>query len=820
MVFSEAFEQNASIEARRNVFLADVLSTAFQSALDKSLEHLWKHGQAPLSTQKLLSTGLFLFVSAVKTIAPLLVERSHVDEALSFLTSCNSGLYNGSLSSDTFDNRTDFTALDFSTRPSTALVEAEADLGELSVSHSAKEPSMSSTKDLGLELEITTRDEAYIIIDSVSMVFSLVFRQVAFIFDKNLVDLLPLLFEEPGTYSVLSNDQLHVFLAYLKVLIVFLIDEKDLNHFVYIDKAILVIYDIVDPLTRFMSAQRFSRSLNRIKSKTLLKIFFIVDYSATFGELLKVSRPPQAEVVVQNRREEQDHSPQDRLKYPSIQYKSLLRVYALISIFSCCPSSFIAVDKESLVMDIGSLDNPSANVYRNFQALIDFSKATNVIALECHFIPTLCALFNYFYELHPDLLLRNQTQSSLIGWITGHAFESNLYASVRTMEDFTSLEKAFETSKFPFFDSSDKALDHMSSKEAVVVISKKVFELPSFFILSLAIYDLSRNESFVKYLFGSNDEKRIPIFDIWLCVLSYVNQHQKLSIYGRASVRSSLHALLKLTAANSPALANLKSYKINENIWKLCHQKAPYLPLCVNGPNISAFLYCVNVLQITLRFNISKNVSLDNAKIALTVLYQILREFEVRPYEDLINYPWKEVYETLVHFIRFVFRYRNDEDTKYVIEEVFSVFELALSASFAKVIERSTDFFIIGSHIIKSMSYDLFYIMLQEYSPLLQLFEKFIIDETNFKRTRRTFDTLRTEFDLGGSKEINEGVVVPILNRLSLFSDDGDVPTAVDFKRFNYAETFKFWLDSNDSMIFEEEVQYLDLVVLLFSKRH
>lgn len=820
------FQDDATDSLRRLAFLANPLTPPFQSAFDKTLETIWKYNQAPKPTQKLLQTGLSLLISATKDICPSRYDSLIADDQLTSQTTWQLGISNGSLSISAFDENTDISAMKLSTGHKSEIGDTFDDFGDLSLAAKPSKSLQPTIEDNTSPLELTSEpsSDPFTIVESVISVYAHLFRQIIQVFEHDNVDLLPSLFEENGETSILTVNDFHTLLAHLNIVMTEIVSTKYQQKFGFLDKIILRIYDIVATLTQLMSAERFNKKEGNIRAQSLFKSFFAVDFSSVFGEILQVTTPVEkvvdAEGNVSGEVSTSDDSKSVTNSQPlQVEYKTLLRILAILSEFACCPSSLLSVDKDNFLMDIGNARESKINLYRKHQNSIDFFKSENGRMLHSRLVPILCALFNHFYDLQPDLLLASLKHSSFFGWITGHAFAANLYMAVNTIDEYTALDERLDETKFPFIDPEDTALLKLDAPEALKAIQKKVVELPSFFITSLAILDLLKNASFVEYLTGPDSVGRIHLLDIWLCVTSYVSQHQKVSNHGRAGVRSSLMVLLELTSDKSPALALLKSHRINENVWKLCHQKAPLLPLSSNGPEVSALLYCIDVLQITLRFNISKNFSLDNAKIALTVLYQILKECEARPYDDLVSYHWKELYETLVHFVLFVSKHRNEEDVKYVIEEVFSIFELVLSPSFAKIIEKSTDYFLLGSHIIKSMNYDLFYILLHEYKSLLHLFEKFIIYEVNFSRTRKAFSTLEKEFKLNESREIDESEVVPILNKLSLLSDEAAEETVIDLKKFNYADTFKYWLVDREIRSIEEEAEFLDLYSQLYIKR-
>lgn len=827
MSFLELFQDDATDTLRRLAFLADPLTPPFQSAFDKTLENIRKYDHNPEPTQKFLQTGLTILISATKDICSLKYDGLLANDPLASQTTWQLGLSNGSLSTPAFDENSDLSAMDISSRRKSVIDDTFDDFGDLSLAAKPNKPSQPSTENDTSPSKLTsdTRSDPITTIGSVLSVYGHLFRQIIKIFEHDNIDLLPILFQENGETSILTVNDFHALLVHLNIVMSEIVASNEQQQFKFLDQIILLIYDIVATLTRLMSAERFNKKGDSIRAQALFKSFFLADFSCVFVNLLDVTTPLEKLADVDNSEGDNvnpnnDNSISIRGTKPlQIEYKTLLRILALLSEFACCPSSLLQADKDSFLMDIGSARDSKTNVYRKNQNSIDYSKNRERTILHSRLAPILCALFNHYYYLQPDLLLASLKHSSFFGWITGHAFAADLYMAVNTIEEYTALDERLDETKFPFIDSEDVSLLKLNAPESLKAIQKKVAELPSFLITSLAILNLLKNASFVQYFTGPHSVGRIHLLDIWLCVSSYVSQHQRISIHGRAAVRSSLLVLLELTCEKSPALSLLKSHKVNENVWKLCHQKAPFLPLNSSGPEVSALLYCIDVLQITLRFNVSKNFGLDNAKLALTVLYQILKECEARPYDDLVSYHWKEVYETLVHFMLFVSKHRNEEDVKYVIEEVFSIFELVLSPSFAKIIKKSPDYFLLGSHIIKSMNYDLFYILLLNYKPLLHLFEKYIIYEVNFSRIRKAFSTLEKEFKLKESREIDESEVVPILNKLSLLSDEAAEETVIDLKKFNYADTFKYWLVDLEVRSIEMEADFLDLYSQLFTKR-
>lgn len=811
MPITEALLHNSSVEVVQAFFLAKILDNGLHAAVKKALTRLWKDGQKPVPTQRLMRHGLKLFVSAVEMIAPERVSSLNLGHlAQSLRTSFESAAM--------YDNAADITAMRAPSVTTDRSLELKDDLSDLSLcgvtrilTSALKETEIHEPT--ASEITPVTEENSHIVAQSVIALFSAVFREVGTILEDEKVDLLHLLFDSEDPESSLSNNDLHVLFAYLKVYMAEILENKNFVQFAYIDKAVLLLYDALSTLVLSMAADRFATWEKGSRAKFLHRIFYLVDFATVFYDILVATTPIQQ---IELMAPEAGEAFVLQEKYPKIEYTTTLRLFALMSTFSSCPSR-LSFDKDFFLVDIGNANEPLSNLYRQFMTRIDYSELTNIKILQSRFIPMLSVLYNYFYDLQPDLLLESFKHTSFFGWITGHTFSSGLYSSIDTKAEYTNWETAIQKSKFPFYNSEDTAIQFVNHKDALNVIEKKVCELPSFFILTLEIYDLIDNGSFVEYFIGESTE-RVRVFDLWLCLSSYISQHQRTSDFGRPGVRASLFALLKLTA-NTNNLSRLKTHRINENVWKLCHQKAPYVSLVASGSDISALLYCIDVLQITLRFNIPKTSNLDNVKIALTVLLQILKECEVRPFAELINYPWKGLYETLVHLVLFISRNRNEEDVKSVIEEIFFIFEVILSPSLAKIIEKSPDYFIIGSHIIKSMNYDLLYIILNKYEPLLHLFEKYIIDETNFRRTRRTFATLEKEFNLKEYKQIDESVVVTILNKLSLLSEDVLEGILVNQSGFNYSETFKFWAKAPGPFGLDDEAEYFHTLVQLYKQK-
>lgn len=646
-------------------------------------------------------------------------------------------------------------------------------------------------------------------------------------------DMIGLIFGLPGTSSGLTEKHLYELLVRIKWFMgSFLHDEYSSS----LKELILLLHEILHALFRGATLERDNQGANRfLIVKSLLFTFYKADLSQALDLLLTATngKVELSEEKHNERNKEKgesenasatdnpSESAQSETKSSDLRlsYGTLMHIYVIYDSLANSPLNMLLVDKVSLSLDITTLEEVSANVYSNLLLDKDFEDKQVVSVFEDRVIPLLSAMFNYHYGLFPDVLTLNLSHTSFFSWITGHTFSPDLYVGIDTVGTVTNFPDDAKNVHDPFLYEVQQYEIQRRMASAPEGDTEAALRSPTYLALTLKLRQLVKNPSFTRYLTKFDEEKDIPLLDIWLSVSSYVHHYQFRSLVNQYGARISLLTLLKLTSTKSSTVKPLRDYKINENKWKLCHQRPPVISISDGDGMKSALLYIVDVVQITLRFNLTKKLDMDNCKLALTVLYQILLEGAESPFDDLQSYEWLDLYKTLVHFVKFVDKNCNEEDVKYVIEEVFCIFDLILSPAYDHIIERSSDFWLLGSHVAKSVNFDLFYELLQHYDYLHALFDKYIIRKDNFARVEFTFQSLGEKFDISSHRELDPSEVTAKLNELSLLNDDEFTPPLLQLSKFNYAETFKYLDKYHDYIDFEKQMEILDIFNLLYDNK-
>ncbi|OBA21546.1 hypothetical protein METBIDRAFT_40875 [Metschnikowia bicuspidata var. bicuspidata NRRL YB-4993] len=623
--------------------------------------------------------------------------------------------------------------------------------------------------------------------------FSVISKQAR----KKGKDAFCVLFGPPGSDKTPNDNHLHLLLFRIKIFIERAIELNDLDRAGALRKFIILIHEILHALFVALTLEAGMANANSVLVvKSLLFCFFQVDFSEALQALLTRTTGKQfVDPKPDDAKEENsaaEHARQARKPELRLSYEAVMKIYAIYLSLANCPIDLILVDKVSLSLDITTPEDMSPNTYTRFLELLDFSKEKTFAPLTNRLVSQLAAIFNYYYELSPDILRHSLRHSSFFGWVTGNTLSPRLYLSTDTTLSVTSFAKIALDPVDPYF----YEVDLYEHKKRIKVVGKETDSVagvrsPSYLAITFQMFQLLHNRTFTKELV-SQTNSTVCLLDIWLCVSSYVHHYQYRSAINTYGARVSFLMLLKLTSPKAPWLLALRARKIDENKWKLCHHKHPVIPLDENCPEKDALLYVIDLLQITFRYNLSKRLDMENVKIALTVLYQVLLELEAHPTEGLRTYSWNDLYVALVYFMKFVARSQNEEAVKYVIEEFFSILQLLLSPAFDKILEKSTDYFSLGYHPAKSMNFDLLYIMLQQHDTLEALFSKFIRRKKNFGRVERAFLQLKEKISSVSDREISDSEVTRILNELSLLDEENMQLTTITIDRFNYAETFKY----------------------------
>lgn len=676
------------------------------------------------------------------------------------------------------------------------------------------------------------------LISQTAQILNIWFAQLLEASRKHKTNFLGVLFGLPGTDSVLTEKHLGELLTEAKWFIDQKFQDSDWEFTLAIKEIILLLHQILRGLFHAVAIERDNQTSNRyLIVKSLLFTFYKADLSRTLDTLLSAtnSRVNEHEKETEGKekegegkekkeeeeekrgKEEEQKSTDEPTSSFRLSYSTLMHIYTIYDSLANISINMLLVDKVSLSLDITTLESVSANAYLNLLNQKDYRDAEVVSQTENRMIPLLCALYKYNYQIAPDLLRAHLHYSSFFSWITGHTFAPDLYLGIDTIGSLTNFKEDLNLDVHgPFLHEVEEFEVLRGQKfNGLVKDSETALRSPTYLALALKFYQLSKNESFVKYL-TSNTRKEIQLLDIWLAVLSYVHHYQYKSPYNKYGARIALLTLVKLTSTQLGSVKLLRDHKINEFKWKLCHQKQPPIPITDGNGEISSLLYIMNLVQVTLRFNLTKKLDLDNCKLALTILYQILLEGEQKQFDDLQLYKWQDLYKNLVHFIKFVAKNCNEEGLKYVIEEVFAIFDVILGPTYDKIIERSSDFWTLGSHVVRSVNFDLFYEILQHHQSLQTLYDKYIIKRENFPRVEKCFASLAEKFDLLDTRELNYDDVTVKLNELSLLSDEEPTVTNLDISNFNYAETFKYLDKYHDYNDFDKEVEIVDVFNLLY----
>lgn len=680
---------------------------------------------------------------------------------------------------------------------------------------------------LSVDMQISEKNLRNEEVSRISEILRIWFAELWAASEEYNKDMVGLIFGLPGTSSGLTEKHLYELLVRIKWFIGSSLEDEYSSS---LKELILLLHEILHALFRGATLERDNQAANHfLIVKSLLFTFYKADLSQTLDLLLTATNGKvELNEEKQNKRRKENGETngtdgsvkkEPRSSELRLSYGTLMHIYVIFDSLANSPLHMLLVDKVSLSLDITTLDEVSANVYSNLLIDKDFDDKEVVSVFEDRVIPLLSAMFNYHYGLFPDVLSANLSHTSFFSWITGHTFSPDLYVGIDTIRTVTNFPEDSKNIHDPFLYQVQQYEIQGRLASSPEKDTEAALRSPTFLALSLKLRQLVKNPSFTRYLTKFDEEKEIPLLDIWLSVSSYVHHYQFKSLFNQYGARISLLTLLKLTSTKSPTVKLLRDYKINENKWKLCHQRPPVIPISDGDGMKSALLYIVDVVQITLRFNLTKKLDMDNCKLALTVLYQILLEGAESPFDDLQSYKWLDLYKTLVHFVKFLDKNCNEEDVKYVIEEVFCIFDLILSPAYDHIIERSSDFWLLGSHVARSVNFDLFYEILQHYDYLHALFDKYIIRKGNFARVESSFQSLGEKFDMTSHRELDLSEVTAKLNELSLLSDDEVTPTLLQLSKFNYAETFKYLDKYHDYIDFEKQVEILDIFNLLYDNK-
>ncbi|KAL6454408.1 hypothetical protein SBY92_003872 [Candida maltosa Xu316] len=460
--------------------------------------------------------------------------------------------------------------------------------------------------------------------------------------------------------------------------------------------------------------------------------------------------------------------------------ETLANFYLLIGTLANAPSHVLLESKPN--SDITTLSVKSYNPYR---LLFDTNFEWDLFnqELNSRFLPFFCMEFNYCYSFRPDLMLQKIQNSSLINWISGNRLSSDVYVNCLTVETITNIKENNKLSILnniendlyvqelgQIYDSKiSKLLASGSNDDANLDLAKL---LPVF----LNIYLLSQNSSFTnifttqKYQCYEKIDTRtdeelldVELFEVWLCLLSYVFEYQY-----RSSILQNLTELSLGSLVNLP-IKNLAKYQINEYKWKLCHQKTPFVPLNHGDLGFkSSLFYILDIIQNLLRFNLTYKLNTSNITLSLNLVYNILREFKDDTTIDLSTYPWDDFHLTLFGLIKFIkkqstmkFKYANFEELGSLVEECVLILNLLLDPRFNVVQQKndesegSTILNIFGGPQTRSINYSLIYNILLNFETIESLLKQFDLEKCHLRYLYHCMDHFNGLFYLTEESKTN-----------------------------------------------------------------
>ncbi|CCE82012.1 Piso0_002704 [Millerozyma farinosa CBS 7064] len=600
-------------------------------------------------------------------------------------------------------------------------------------------------------------------------------------------DLVVSLFDlTPGKDEGVSEKYLHGILLDLKTVLGLVVKEvntgsesyKDANHVVrhvlrllsHISKSLLYFYNT----TKDSDNQNISRNL----------IFQLlrVNFYSELDQLLSICTP--------NKESDSYNDPFISLDHQA--WKSFYLIYSFFAVFS----------DEKTVKSFSSSPDGNAIELRNptfsycVSQMKNFDHETYISEVSSISIPLLSLNFNLFYGLAPDLMTQDISNSSFFGWITGNRFGDNLYTKFDTvsfvtnfssnLENLTSLKqensiiKELQTS----FDFHTKFLkQYGSGKEGSFIENTDL--LP----INLFLFTLTKNSTFLKHFATQahpvnhtiedlipNEDKHVELYEIWLCLLSYSFHYQYRFPKMQSNSQLALAILTKLTSPDEfqydgksfSCLDLITDYKINEFKWKICQHKRPLIPLNIGKEGIkSSVFYCLDVLQTFFRFNLTRKLNIHNFKLAILSTFRIIEKLK-HSEESSLNmesYGWSSFYHHLMNVVIFIakqdlinseymIKTKNTLKLKSLVEEFFVVIDMLLSNKFRKIIQLPEDKNSSGTHLLKSVNYELIYLILLNYEKVKHLLSQIDAADTFYlKNISACLGFLESSFYLNEEKQ-------------------------------------------------------------------
>lgn len=694
-------------------------------------------------------------------------------------------------------------------------------------------------------------------------------------------DLLFCLFLLPGTEDGLNDSYLQYLLVkvqwfFNKVLTEVESTIKEIDgayeqshKLLVIKELIFLVYEILHSLFQsiFISDKFKSTGNDIVIIKSLLLTFYKIDFGSLLDRLLSIT----------SNKHVQD---QENYILPKIRLslESLMKIYTIIASLSNVPTDYLLVNQQSISSDITTILSESPNIYellftetKKYPSIQQVNEDVNL-----RFIPILSIYFNYYHELKPDLLIYQIKNSSFMNWITGNRFNDNLYLTYNPTVNTTNLTTNSKNISFsendPFLQEILKLYDskkfilnsgEVDQDDQILVYS------PEFLPINLILFTFTRNKDFLNLFtkqsnvvthkiedHSSNEDTSIELLEVWLCVHSYLYQYQYKSLFNKFVCKISLLVLLKITSPKCiikleepvDVVDNLLHFQINEFKWKLSHHRLPLIPNNMgNNGYKSSLLYIIDMIQILLRFNLTKKLNVDNFKAGVTVIYQILYKFKSLSADydkevltSLGSYSWNEFYKTLINVLKFIRKQINYQSAinslaiQSLIEEIYLVFEILLSSQFNTVIQITNDFEEVGKHIIKSINYELVYEILLNYELVHDFYEKLFKTKQVFPNLSKCFSYLQEQFPLENKEEVEgEGEVSQksaehidhfdpkLIEKITNFTfnseeSSNEVDELDENNEYNFRDTLRYFNKSYDNYNLRSNSELFELYSILY----
>ncbi|CCE82938.1 Piso0_002704 [Millerozyma farinosa CBS 7064] len=603
---------------------------------------------------------------------------------------------------------------------------------------------------------------------------------------------------------------------------------KDANHVV---KQVLRLLSHISK-TLLYSYNTTKESNNQNISKNLMLHLLRVNFYSELDQLLSICTPKKES---------------DSYNYPIISldheaWKSFYLIYSFFAVFS----------DEKTVKNFNSF--PDGNAIElgdpTFSYCVSqvkkFDYETYISQVSSILIPLLSLNFNLFYGLAPDLMTQDISNSSFFGWITGNRFGDNLYTKFDTVSFVTNFSSNLENLTLlkqenpiinelqSLFDFHTKFLKQYGSGKGGSFI-----ENTDLLSINLFLFTLAKNPTFLKHFATQahpvyhtiedlipNEDKHVELYEIWLCLVSYSFHYQYRFPKMQSNSQLALAILSKLTSPEEfhfdgesfSCLDLITQYKINEFKWKICQHKRPLIPLNIGKEGIkSSVFYCLDVLQTFFRFNLTRKLNIHNFKLAILSTFRIIEKLKHSGNSSLNmeSYGWSSFYHHLMNVVIFIakqdlinseymIKTKNTLKLKSLVEEFFVVIDMLLSNKFRNIIQLSEDKNSLGTHLLKSVNYELIYLILLNYEKVKHLLSQIDAEDTSYlKNLSACLGFLRSSFYLNEEKH-DDNSAAKKLDTLNLDYDsallveklmefanvdtneDGDVLKALKFK-----ESFK-----------------------------